>query len=50
MLVDVYVTKELTLAAEIAMVYVYYEEVKIVITATTQPTGAIEAIMRVRVR
>lgn len=49
-LVDVYFTKESTPAAETAMIYVDSEDGKIVLTATTQPTGALEAIMRVRVR
>jgi hypothetical protein len=49
-LVDVYFTKESTPAAEAATIYVDSEDGKIVLTATTQPTGALEAIMRVRVR
>lgn len=49
-LVDVYFTKESTPAAEAATIYVDSEAGKIILTATTQPTTALEAVIRVRVR
>lgn len=49
-LIDVYFTKESTSVAESAAIYVDSEDGKIVLTATTQPTGSLEATIRVRVK
>lgn len=49
-LIDVYFTKDSMPAAEAATIYVDSEKGKIVFTAATQPTTALEAIIRVRVR
>lgn len=49
-LIDVYFTKDSMPAADAATIYVDSEKGKIVFTAATQPTTALEAIIRVRVR
>lgn len=48
-LIDVYFTKDCMVAAETATIYVDSEVGKIVLTAETQPTETLEAIIRVRV-
>ena len=49
-LVDVYFTKNSMVAAENARIYVDSENGKIVLTASSQPSANLEALIRVRVR
>lgn len=48
-LVDVYFTAESTTVAEVAQIYVDSAKGKIILTAATQPTSTLDAMIRVRV-